>query len=299
MIHFAGVSVCVLALLAGSAQGAVDRADAPTASIGSELCWHSDYREAYQEAEQQGKMLLIHFVAAQGGASGDERLRDHLNKHEILASLKSYVLARLPVDATIQLDGEPLRLLNHASFAEMHGAAGLAIVDLKNDQHDYYGHVVSAFPMTGGNRYDLASISTILDLPGGTLTQRTMIYAVRMHPERPRSTSGEFHSVLAEEAEQHSRHQASIRLQGHHNWETRFHRINRRIGSGASATEVVAESWSGQDLVEAAVECVHSWRQSPGHWRAVRGRHRLFGYDIKRGSNGTWYATGIFASRFR
>ena len=63
------------------------------------------------------------------------------------------------------------------------------------------------------------------------------------------------------------------------------------------AQEVVAESWPNESLVEACVDCVDSWRQSPGHWRAVRSRHPLFGYDIKRGRNGIWYATGIFGRR--
>jgi hypothetical protein len=31
----------------------------------------------------------------------------------------------------------------------------------------------------------------------------------------------------------------------------------------------------------------------------VRSRHPLFGYDIKRGRNGIWYATGIFGLRRR
>jgi hypothetical protein len=39
---------------------------------------------------------------------------------------------------------------------------------------------------------------------------------------------------------------------------------------------------------------VASWRQSSGHWRAVSGGHAANGYDIRRGSNSNWYATGIF-----
>ena len=68
----------------------------------------------------------------------------------------------------------------------------------------------------------------------------------------------------------------------------------RSAGTRAVGAEVVAESWPGQDLVDAAEEAVHSWRQSPGHWSAVRSRQPVFGYDIKRGLNGIWYATGIF-----
>jgi hypothetical protein len=63
------------------------------------------------------------------------------------------------------------------------------------------------------------------------------------------------------------------------------------------AQEIVAESWPNESLVEACIDCVDSWRQSPGHWGAVRANHPLFGYDIKRGRNGIWYATGIFGRR--
>jgi hypothetical protein len=120
---------------------------------------------------------------------------------------------------------------------------------------------------------------------------------VRIHPERPQSVHGQFDGTLAVEAERHSTHQAAITVQGHHNWENRFHQISARLPGGLHAQEVVAESWPNETLVEAAVECVHCWRQSPGHWGAVRQRHPLFAFDIKRGRNGIWYATGLFGRR--
>ena len=134
-------------------------------------------------------------------------------------------------------------------------------------------------------------------LPPGTLTQRTLIYAVRVHPEKPASTDGELDRNLLEEAEGHSQYQADIRRQGHHFWELRFPRIIGRLPGGLTAREVCAESWSGENLVEAAIECVRCWRLSDGHWSAVMAVNRCFGYDMKRGSNGVWYATGIFGSR--
>jgi hypothetical protein len=60
--------------------------------------------------------------------------------------------------------------------------------------------------------------------------------------------------------------------------------------------EIVAESWPGQGLTDACVDCVQSWRQSSGHWRNVRTPHGSYGYDIRQGANGIWYATGIFAN---
>jgi len=127
-----------------------------------------------------------------------------------------------------------------------------------------------------------------------TPTQQALIDAVRAHPDAPASTNGKFDPMLAKEAERHSLHQARIQTQGHHNWNRRFRRINAQLPAGLTACEVCAESWPGQTLEEAAAECVNSWRQSPGHWRAVSGECPLYGYDMKRGRNGVWYATGIF-----
>jgi uncharacterized protein YkwD len=104
-------------------------------------------------------------------------------------------------------------------------------------------------------------------------------------------------AALISEARSHSKYQADIGVQGHHHWDARFQRINGKLPSGLMAQEVVAESWPGENLVEACEDCVHSWRQSPGHWSAVRSWHPRFGFDIKRGRNGIWYATGIFGRR--
>jgi hypothetical protein len=66
------------------------------------------------------------------------------------------------------------------------------------------------------------------------------------------------------------------------------------VGVG-SASEVVAESWPNQTMIDSCLDCVDSWRHSSGHWGAVRRQHRFFAYDIRRGRNGIWYGTGIFA----
>ncbi len=258
--------------------------------------WHTDYDKAVAEAKAQQKMLLIVFYA-----SGRNACRDCFLCHSIPQTLREnpsraerYVWLMLPLNAVVEIEGKPARLLSHASFAHMNHQQGVAIIDYENPEMPYYGYVVSQFPFQRGRYYSSFALGTILDLPPGTLTQRTMIFAVRTHPDRPRSTEGEFSPVLAEEAERHAAYQAQIGVQGHHAWETRFHRINARLGQGMRSTEVVAESWPGETLVEAAIECVHSWRQSSGHWSAVARPHRAWGYDMRRGRNGIWYGTGIF-----
>lgn len=268
--------------------------DLPTAPV-----VHTDYRKAMNEAVESRKMLFVYFYNPKMTAARTAFETLTLAELEIQEKLKRYVVAKLPTDAKISVDGKQLSLLAHPAFAEMLGRPGVAVVDLCHERAEYYGHVVSTFPFTPGKYYRKEAMSIILDLPPGTLTQRTMIYAVRIHPEHPASTQGQFHAVLAAEAKSHAYYQASIQVQGHHAWDSRFHRINSKLPGGVLAQEVVAESWPNESLVEACVDCVHSWRQSPGHWGAVRGRHPLFGYDIKRGRNGIWYATGIFGLRRR
>lgn len=269
-------------------------AEVVTQSETVQLQWHRDYLEAMEDAKQQRKMLLIFFHHPAENAARQAFEERTLTDPAVIKKLGDYVLAKVPVDCEIKVRGESTRLLEHAAFEPMHGSQGLAVVDMKHKGESYYGRVTSAFAFPEGRYYASEKLQVILTLPPGTLTQRTMVFAVRMHPERPASTTGTLSPILSSEAESHSLHQASIRLQGHHNWESRFHSINGQLPRMMMAQEVVAESWPRQRLVDAAIECVHSWRQSPGHWSAVRRAHSLFGYDMKLGENGVWYATGIF-----
>jgi hypothetical protein len=263
------------------------------------VAWHDDYPAAVKSAKEQGRMLLVHFYDPARMDLVEQFAEHSLNKPEVQKRLLRFERVRVPLDTKIIVDGREQTVLKRPGYREMLGRAGVAIVDFKHAGSRHYRQVVSTFPFPEGRYYGPRTMHNVLTLPAGSLTQRTIIFAVRQHPEAPASTRGQLHPVLSGEAESHSRHQASIHVQGHHSWETRFHRINARVGEGALATEVVAESWPGENLVEAAIECVHSWRQSPGHWSAVRSRHRFFAFDMKRGSNGIWYATGLFANRRR
>jgi hypothetical protein len=270
--------------------GQADGQDASPADV----VWLHDYDAARQVAEQQEKMLLVHFCDSAKDRHCRRFQAEVLTDPAVRAKLRNYVCVRLPLDAKTEVDGDQVRLLGRSEFKEMLGRPGVAILDFMHRDAKYYGHVVSVFPLTAKLWYSPKQMCTIFDLPPGTLTQRTLIYAVRVHPEAPASTVGKADQNLLREAEKHSKHQADIRVQGHHAWESRFHQINAKLPGGLSAIEVCAESWPGENLVEAAIECVRCWRQSAGHWSAVRAHHRVFGYDMKRGSNGIWYATGIF-----
>lgn len=261
------------------------------------IVWESDYHVCLDAAEAAGKLALLWFYDPLNPKVNQVLANEVFAEDSIATEVEQrFVAAKLPTGAMAVYGGENTVLLDHPAFAEMRQAPGLAIVDMTEETSPLFRQVVSVYPLAGGSN-SLAKMRTLLDLPRGTLTQRTLIFAVRTHLEQPASTRGHFSQLLSGEAESHAGHQAHITLQGHHNWESRFHKINALLPGGLVAREVCAESWPGQTLMEAAEECVHSWRQSPGHWEAVSSRHELFGYDMKLGRNGVWYATGIFAGR--
>jgi hypothetical protein len=257
------------------------------------VSWEADYLHAMDVANRQQRMLLIVFHDPSDSQS--QRLESEtLANGDVQQELREFVCVRLPMDAKITSEGKDVVLLKHPSLSEMLGRPGLAIADFVHADAKLHGQIVSVFPLAGSMSYGPAEMKVILDLPPGSLTQRTLIYAVRIHPERPASALGRPDDRLLVEAESHSQYQAAIRLQGHHGWDARFSRIAAMLG--CSPREVCAESWPGQNLVESAIECVRCWRLSSGHWSAVQARNRAFGYDMKLGANGVWYATGIFAN---
>jgi hypothetical protein len=266
-----------------------------TQAYGSEI-WQSDYYSAYETARSGGKYLLIWFYSDRV-QTAEEEFGKSLAHERFVIARQSLVCVKLPQSAKVQIKGKAATLLEHAAFAELLRSPGLAIVDLRDKDSEHYGDVVSVYPFRGGQAIDADKLQVLLALPSGTLTQRTLIFAVRTHPDQPKSATGVFDPLLATETQKHSTHQASITLQGHHNWDRRFQLISAKLPNRLLAQEVCAESWPGQGLVDAAEECVDSWRQSSGHWSAVRGEHPRYGYDMKRGRNGVWYATGIFGKR--
>ncbi len=267
----------------------------------AELNWMTDYAAARPVADEQRKMLLIYFRNSAEDTARREFEETTLHDPGVCQKLHGYVLLRIAAEATVETADGTVELLQHDSFQAMNGRPGLAIVDFTNSDSPQYKHAVGCLPFEppvyfAAPYHQVKSVSVFLDLPAGTLTQRTMVYAVRMHPESPMSTNGFANPVLMTACERHSQYQARIRLQGHHNWSTRFQRIWRQV-QGEAVQEVCAESWPDQTLLAACLDCVYSWRQSSGHWSAVRGRHPGFGYDIRLGGNGIWYATGIFGGK--
>ncbi len=259
--------------------------------------WLDDYGQAMGEAKKSNRMMLVYFHDDGVALEEDTLCAKLAEDDDLRSSTEKHILVRLPVSKRARVGGEEIQLIGHSTFAELRGEPGLAVIDFEDPDDDWYGFVVSIYPLSLPKALAKPHLLALLSLPKGSLTQRTLILAVRIHPEGPASTDGTLLTTLARESESHSLHQARITNQGHHNWESRFHRISNRLPDGLLAQEVCAESWPGKGLIAAAFDVVHSWRQSSGHWRAVRGQHRYYGYDMKRGRNGIWYATGIFSAK--
>jgi len=281
------VAAIALELLAAAAVGATPAPPSPGDDRQGVVLQFDDYAIATEAARSAAAMLLVSLEPTAGspGDPAGSRLAQPAVQSRFAASGNRWVFCRLGMDdGGAALAGDP-------SLAEMRRGPGVFVVD--HTGGPYTGRIVSILPRTPGKYYSFSPthIDALASLPQASLTQRSLILAVRLHPEHPQSTNGTCDPSLCSEAESHAAHQARVRRQGHHGWDTRSQRI--AAGRGG-ASEVCAESWENQDLLDSCIDCVASWRQSGGHWNAVKSPQSAYGYDIRRGSNGIWYATGIF-----
>ncbi|MEO1993425.1 MAG: hypothetical protein ABGW78_15925 [Pirellulales bacterium] len=248
-----------------------------------------DYFTALELANQRQAFLLVSIESH--GQEKSDGVRKHLLTEKTRTlfqqSTHEWVFCFLTLEDADTLIAAP-------SLREMRQGPGVFVVDCTTGPLS--GRIVSILPKTPGKYYSFMPfhIDELANMPTGTLTQRSMILAVRIHPEKPQSTASECRDYLCQKAASHSAYQASILKQGHHDWAARSREIIHHTGHNGHASEICAESWKNQDLLDSCVDCVASWRHSSGHWQTVRNKPVAYGYDIRRGTNGIWYATGIF-----
>lgn len=235
------------------------------ASSASDAKVYTDYKTATHAAVEAKKMLFLDIGLGLDFSQYSKELT------------AGFVLCQLSEDAQVTTGGKTMRLLEHSGFSDLGGQAGIAVVDYSDS--DRLRDVVSVLPQ---RHVTAQRVRAIFELPPGSLTQRTLIWALRVHPENPRSVYGEPAPELFAHANRHSQVQASMNYQ-HHN-----------LPLGIANKEIVAESWPwNKNVVDAALDIVDSWRQSPGHWGAACAACRYFGYDMKTNGH-KWFATGVF-----
>jgi len=225
---------------------------------------YKEYYPAFIEARKSGKMLLVDF-----GTSFDFKTVD-------AKSLDRYVICRVPVDYSLKIDGKQARLIDAPAFTCLQKQPGIAVVDLHNKEH--FRETVSVLPQ----RYAVAYyVGALLDLPAGSLTQRTLTWAFRVHAEHPPCTNGTADPTMMDHADHHSLNQANSNSMYH-------------SGSFPGSFEIVAQSWmSNANVADVAVDLVNLWRSSAPHWGAAITAWSRYGVDMQ--TNGSvWYATGVF-----
>ena len=208
--------------------------------------WFDEYGSGMQDAKQSGHMLLVYFHKDKLSIEQDKLYQKISGDAKLQPLVANYSLVRIAVSKRATVGGKEIRLIDHVSFRELEGRSGIAIIDFSDPKSRYYGHVVSIYPENLPGATTTRHLTVLLQLPPGSLTQRTLILAVKIHPEHPGSTDGVFLATLAKETESHSQYQARITNQGHHNWESRFHRINSRLPGGYLAVEVCARELARQ-----------------------------------------------------
>ncbi|HTI49791.1 MAG TPA: hypothetical protein VL475_02525 [Planctomycetaceae bacterium] len=261
------------------------------------LDWHIDYSEAYRQARDEKKMLLLVFRDEANPRIADIYERDVLASDELKEPLAKVVRVVLPLDVrrpVSDADSPGKKMLEDNSFQYMYGRQGIAMIDLTEPKSELHGRVVSAHPFSNGRLYTARGTKIILGLPRGTVTQRALIYAVRLHPYAPISTTaGQCHGYLCKQAHQSSHLMMTYGSVGHHDWGNRYSEI--AATTGKSAMEVAAMS-GNRSLIDAAIEVVDQWYGSPAHWQIMSSPASIFGYDLVHDSAGNWWGTGLFAN---
>ena len=161
----------------------------------------------------------------------------------------------------------------------------------------------AACPFTPGKYYHFEPehVATLLDLPAGGITATDDgLSRFESTPSGPPARQAYAPTPCCTmRPKSNPATKRRFRSRGTINGKADFAGLSRGCSGAATPgtpVEVVAESWPDENLIDSCVDCVDSWHHSPDHWSQVHIQHVGYGYDIKRGANGIWYATGIFSN---
>ena len=271
------------------------------------VCWETDYEYAVTMAKLSSRCLLIYLCADSESEIPEElaalpvvsacRKFDTivLDDSSVRSGLCRYLPLKLPMDVKITgNDGTATTIYSLPGFEHMVGHPGLIVIDFEHWDKPHYGEVVGILPFLRGVSPTVEQAETFLELPPGTLTQRTLTYAVRTHPDNPLSADGEPAPIVVQMATEHALYQAERNILTHYNFGTRSYRAKEVLGESGMPAEICAQSQSGLGLFEGAISSMRAWRYSSAHWSIAKRFHRYYGYDMVRGKNGAWYAVGFF-----
>src|SRR5262249_33476043 len=109
------------------------------------LDWHIDYSEAYRQARDEKKMLVLCFRDETNPRLADVYERDVLASDDMKEPLTRVVRVVLPLDVrrpVCDAESPGTKMLEHNSFQYMYGRQGIAMIDLAEPKSELDGRVV-------------------------------------------------------------------------------------------------------------------------------------------------------------
>ncbi len=272
---------------------------APQKTVGDRQ-WHGDYLAAYQQAINDKKMLVMLFHDASNPDLSETRTSG-FGAGELQESLDKYVRVSLPINfvaPSADPNAPRTRLLEHRSFRHLRDRAGVAIVDLTDAQGPNYGRVVSALPLPSDGRYSPEVLGTLLQLPSGSIGQRSIVLAVRTGVSGDNFTLGDPKAELHQLANRNARLMAQAEQAGSYDQVARVTAIRESFGDDIRIGELYFASEGPATVQEAAIQAVSKWMQSPEERRTLEGRSFAYGIELFQSpSSQRWFATCIVLSR--
>jgi hypothetical protein len=254
--------------------------------------WHDSYVRAVVEATEKAKLLFIVFEKP-----GSHEITDVVEKVPVDSE---HVYLRLPTESKLETNDGEIVLREDGFFNDLTTKTGIVVIDLLHkDKEKLYKQVVSVLP---AHRITATNIETVIGLPYATLTQRSMVWAIRTHFRGPQSTQGYPDEALMAHAERHSNRMIADerRTPSYLSGSMWVTPAMRHDMSHPGSSEILVSSWPHRpirDVMDAAEELIRGWHDAyrgvpTGHWGVVMRRARAYGYDMKS-VNGFWLATGV------
>ena len=216
--------------------------------------------------------------------------------------LEQFSRVELPLNAVMpiladknndsQKKGLPNLLLKHRSFRHLGTQPGIAVVDLTNRSSPNYARVVTVLPLPESGQFQNGSLTLALNLPKGTISQRTLLFAIRSTVPDSSLSMREFNSTLVELAHRNSRYMANSGQAGSFDQETHRQRIEQEFGPQAELKQLVFATDSEATIHEAALQAVTSWIETSESFDVLDAPATEMGMDMFQNfESGQWFVT--------
>lgn len=265
-----------------------------------ELAWHRDYLTAYVEAAQQKRYLLMLFH--EDNLQVEAPFSSAMFAPSMRPMLEQFSRVELPLDVTVPRNADsgeaekqsdvPELLLQHRSFRHLGVRPGLAIVDLTDPESANYARVVSVIPVPKAGAFSDREVMIALDLPTGSISQRTLLFMIRSTVPDSSLSMREFSPQLVELAHRSCRYMAHAGQLGSFDEDFRQNRIRETFGPQAELKQLLYATESEVTIHVAALQAVESWIESSETFDVLNGPAQAMGMDMFQASeSGRWYVT--------